>query len=63
MGQEREIKPTDFAADMPEIGKNMMPMLAALLALVMAALIAFSVIGTDKNRFSADLAVTAKGSG
>lgn len=38
-------------------------MLAALLALVMAALIAFSVIGTEKYRAVETAAVAAKGSG
>jgi len=39
------------------------PMLAALLTLVMAALIAFSVIGTEKYRPLETAAITAKGSG
>ena len=47
---------------MPDIGRSRGPMLAALLALVMAALIAFSVIGTEKHSV-AEVAVGVEGSG
>lgn len=39
------------------------PMLAALLALVMAALIAFSVIGTEKYRAVEAAAIATESSG
>lgn len=55
-------------ARLPKIGMNAGPLLAALLLLVMAALLAFSVIGTQKYWAARETAVqaaatTAKGSG
>jgi len=63
-GQARETERAEIQPEIPsDIGVGMGPMLAALLALVMAALIAFSVIGTENYQPLETAAITAKGTG